>query len=95
MVELPADRCQGHVAVVAVQQGGADAAFLLLDRLADAGLGDVQPLGCPAEVQFLCQCQEDLDVAKLHLQRAPQVISGRLWRVTGLAIVLPAPERQA
>ncbi len=51
--ELPADRRQRHGPVVAFEQGGADTALLLLDRLADAGGCHVQPLGGPAEVQFL------------------------------------------
>jgi hypothetical protein len=41
---------------------GADGAFLLLDRLADPGHRDVQPLGGAAEVPLLSQGQEDLDV---------------------------------
>ncbi|MEV1004513.1 hypothetical protein [Nonomuraea sp. NPDC050202] len=54
----------------------------------------LQPLGCAAEVQLL-QRQEDFDVAKLHLRAPFQLISGRLWHVTGLEIVPGAPERQA
>lgn len=43
--------------VRAIDQEGADAAFLALDGLADAGLREVQPLGGAAEVQFLGQGQ--------------------------------------
>jgi hypothetical protein len=67
VAELPADSGQtDRAAVDAVEQRGTQAAFLPADRLADAGLGDVQPLGGPAEVQFLGQGQEDLDVPQLH-----------------------------
>ena len=49
-------------AAVPREKLGTDGSFLLLDRLADPGHGDVQPLGGAAEVQLLGQGQEDLDV---------------------------------
>ncbi|WP_369688705.1 hypothetical protein [Actinomadura kijaniata] len=48
------------------EQRPADAAFGLLDGVADPGRGHVQALGRPAEAQLLGQHQKDLDVSKLH-----------------------------
>ncbi|GGK92543.1 hypothetical protein Sme01_55040 [Sphaerisporangium melleum] len=61
--EAPADRGQGHAAAGAVEQGHAEASFLFADGLADASLGNVESFGGAAEVQFLAESQEDLDVA--------------------------------
>jgi hypothetical protein len=69
VAELPADLGQAHRAAGAGEEFGADAPLLLLDGLADACLGDVQPLRGPAEVQLLGQHQEDLDVPQLHRPR--------------------------
>jgi hypothetical protein len=70
---LFAERGQAHRAAGGtVEQQPADPAFLLFDRLADPGLGDMQPLGGPAEVQLLGERQKDLDVAQLHPMSRPR-----------------------
>jgi hypothetical protein len=51
-VELLAERGEPHRPGGAVEQGRADAVFLFLDRLADPGRGDMEPLSGPPEVQF-------------------------------------------
>ena len=64
--QLFAGRREPYDAAGALEQRGADGALLLFDRLAHPRRGDVQPLGGAAEVQFLGEGQEDLDVAELH-----------------------------
>ncbi|WUP73161.1 hypothetical protein OG913_27615 [Microbispora hainanensis] len=64
--EAPAHRGQGHPPAGAIEQGHAEAPFLLADGLADAGLGHAEPFRRAAEVQLLRQREEDLDVAQLH-----------------------------
>jgi hypothetical protein len=64
--EASADRSQAHAPASAIEQDHAETPFLSADGLADAGLGHVEPFGGAAEVQFLGQRQEDLDVAQLH-----------------------------
>jgi len=80
VAQLLTDRCQSHYAAGPFEQRRADAAFLLLDRLADASLGHMQPSRRAAEVQLLGQGQEDLDVPQLH-RRPFRTISARLWHV--------------
>ncbi len=66
LAEAPADRRQGDAPAGAVEQDDTEAPFLLGDGLTDAGLGHMEPLRGAAEVQFLGQGQEDLDVTQLH-----------------------------
>lgn len=67
--QLCADGRQLHVAAGALEQFGADGAFLLLDGLTDAGSGDMQSVRGPAEVQLLRQRQEDLYLTQFHASR--------------------------
>lgn len=57
---------QPDLAAGALEERGADGAFLLLDRLADAGRCDVQAFGAAAEVELLRERQEYLDVPQFH-----------------------------
>src|SRR5690606_40409778 len=53
-------------AVRAIEQASADLHLELGDHLTDPRLRDVQSLRGAAEVQFLGEGEEDLDVSKLH-----------------------------
>lgn len=56
--ELGAERGEGDAAAGAQEERGADAPFEALHQLADAGPGEQHALGGAAEVQFLGQDQE-------------------------------------
>jgi hypothetical protein len=58
-----AERGEPGAAAGPLEQGAADPALLLLDRLADPRLGDPQAFGGASEVELFGQRQEDLDVA--------------------------------
>lgn len=57
---------------------------VLLDRLADAGLGDVEPPGGPADVQLLGQSQEDPDVPQLQPPLLPSDNPKVITKPTGV-----------
>ncbi|GAB3835691.1 hypothetical protein GCM10027610_034090 [Dactylosporangium cerinum] len=60
------ERGEPHAAAGPLEQGTADPALLLFDRLADPRLGHAEAFGRTPEVELFGQCQEDLDVAQLH-----------------------------
>jgi hypothetical protein len=57
---------QRNLALRAVEQPNPELLLELANLLGDRGLSDVQPLRGPAEMQFLGDCDEVSDVAKLH-----------------------------
>jgi hypothetical protein len=69
LLEAAADGRRPDPAARPLEQRGAHLLLELLDRLADPGRAHVQALGGAAEVQFVGQGQEDLDVALLHGSR--------------------------
>jgi hypothetical protein len=62
---------QPHRPAGPVEQPHAELAFEPGDLLADRGLGDVQPLGGPAEVQLLRDGGEVRQLTKLHPRPRP------------------------
>ncbi|MDH6677283.1 hypothetical protein M2284_001481 [Rhodococcus sp. LBL1] len=87
LLESSADRSQYHPSAGPLEQRGSDAALERFDGLTDPRRGHVQALGSAAEMQFLGQRQEYLDVAPLHAEPPfvfPQVndpcVNGRCSR---------------
>lgn len=67
VAQAAADQREVHGAGGALEQGCPGGPFQLLDDLADPGLGDVQPLGRPPEVELVRQCQKDLYVSQFQV----------------------------
>jgi hypothetical protein len=57
---------QGNAALRAVKQLHPEFILEFANLLRDRGLSDVQPLGGPAEMQLLGDCDEISEVAKFH-----------------------------
>jgi hypothetical protein len=55
-----------HMVAGAVEQGAAELTFDGGDLLADPCLGDVQPLRCPPEMQFLGEDENNTNLVQLH-----------------------------
>jgi hypothetical protein len=80
-----AQRGEAHAAAGPLEQGAADPALLLLDRLTDARLRHAKAFGRTPEVELLGERQEDLDVTQLHRSSLPSVrVAVRECTVGGL-----------
>lgn len=66
LAQQGAGRGERHLAAGPLEQRDTEPALQLLDRLTHPGAADAQPLGRTAEVQFLGQGQEDLDLPPFH-----------------------------